>query len=81
MRTPDGWRLRIRDATRLRSQTTPMDGEPLLIDRAPPRSRGVRPDRGCAEDRRLDDWAYRSGYADKMLSMGEVACAAIRTLF
>jgi hypothetical protein len=39
VRTPDGWRMRIRNATRLWSQTTPMDGEPLLIDRAAAQSR------------------------------------------
>lgn len=33
-RTPEGWRFRMRHATRLWSQRTSLDGEPLLIDRA-----------------------------------------------
>jgi SnoaL-like domain len=39
VRTPDGWRFEMRDATRLWSQITPTPYEPLLIDRAAARSR------------------------------------------
>jgi SnoaL-like protein len=39
VRTPEGWRFEVRDATRLWSQSTPTPHEPLLIDRAAARSR------------------------------------------
>ena len=39
VRTPEGWRMRIREATRLWSQITPTPYEPLLIDRAAARER------------------------------------------
>jgi ketosteroid isomerase-like protein len=39
VRTDDGWRINVRDATRLWSQITPTPFEPLLIDRAAARAR------------------------------------------
>lgn len=39
VRTDDGWRFDVRDATRLWSQITPTPYEPLLIDRAAGRTR------------------------------------------
>ena len=42
VRTPEGWRIRVRDATRLWSQITPTPYEPLLIDRAAARARDGR---------------------------------------
>jgi hypothetical protein len=41
VRTPEGWRIKTRHATRLWSQITPMPYEPLLIDRAVPPARDV----------------------------------------
>jgi SnoaL-like domain len=42
LRTTEGWRIRVRDATRLWSQITPTPYEPLLIDRAAARARDGR---------------------------------------
>jgi ketosteroid isomerase-like protein len=42
VRTTEGWRIRVRDATRLWSQITPTPYEPLLIDRAAARARDGR---------------------------------------
>jgi ketosteroid isomerase-like protein len=42
VRTAEGWRIRVRDATRLWSQITPTPYEPLLIDRAAARARDGR---------------------------------------
>jgi hypothetical protein len=42
IRTPDGWRMGVRDATRVWSQITPTPYEPLLIDRGAARARGER---------------------------------------
>jgi SnoaL-like domain len=42
VRTSDGWRFKVRDATRLWSQITPTPRAPLLIDRAAARSRDGR---------------------------------------
>jgi hypothetical protein len=39
VRTPDGWRFAVREATRLWSQIAPTPYEPLLIDRAASRLR------------------------------------------
>jgi hypothetical protein len=38
VRTDEGWRFELRDATRLWSQITPLPHEPLLIDRAAARA-------------------------------------------
>jgi hypothetical protein len=39
VRTDEGWRFAVRDATRLWSQSTPTPREPLLVDRAAAASR------------------------------------------
>jgi hypothetical protein len=38
VRTDEGWRFELRDATRLWSQITPLPHEPLLVDRAAARA-------------------------------------------
>lgn len=40
VRTDDGWRFKLRDATRVWSQITPLPPEPLLVDRAAARAVG-----------------------------------------